>query len=256
MAIHQQTRPPAASGGPSPVKDSSSYYLWLFLGVPGAYIGARKARRDGRFDVARNLIAIGVAMFVGFLLFFGFIGYQITSGLTSAFNQPLTDDAAPSLDLESSPASVAANGSDNVRLQQQLETCRAAGGADYATGQAGDSFAQALKAFHAARDAAHANSNTSLLLCAYLDPDNSGSYQFHRDYLLELASLGDRDLAVSTAPFTSAYSQTDDPPTRTGCYTFQSGQEVGADYEATLHLVDGFWMVGKEHRLDGFCPRF
>lgn len=103
MAITQQDRPQAASGDPVPVKDNTSYYLWLFLGVPGAFIGARKARRDGRIDVASKLVKIGVALLIGSLLFFGFIAYKISQNTIEAIEglaQPVAVEEPSSYDGE------------------------------------------------------------------------------------------------------------------------------------------------------------
>ncbi|MBW3538573.1 hypothetical protein KY386_03740 [Candidatus Parcubacteria bacterium] len=253
MAMTQKDRPQAASGDPNPDRDTAGYYRWLFLLVPGAFIGAREARRDGRDDVAKKMVKIGVALFIGFLLFFGFIAYRISQSTIEALeglDQPLAEEGTPSYGSQpsSAPQLDVPPDLDQPRLQQQLEACRAAGGAGLATGTASDTFTEAIASYHHALDQAYSNSNETLLLCAYYDPPGHDAYAFHHKRILDLAVSGQVDESVSVALDPIQLSQTTNPPSRTGCFRYQAGDTVGAVYESTLVLVDGFWLLERHDR--------
>lgn len=63
---------------PASHQDNGQLYLWLFLGVPGAFIGAYKAFKRHDDVMGRRLTKIGVAILIGFCLFFGFISWRIS----------------------------------------------------------------------------------------------------------------------------------------------------------------------------------
>lgn len=67
-------------------QDNGQLYLWLFLGVPGAFIGAWKAFKRNDQVMGRRLTKIGVTMMIGFVLFFGFISWRISQNTNRLLN--------------------------------------------------------------------------------------------------------------------------------------------------------------------------
>lgn len=88
---------PRRQQSPNSNQDNGQLYLWLFLGVPGAFIGAYKAFKRNDQVMGKRLTKIGVAMMIGFCLFFGFISWRIsenTKEVARAFEQePFLGDA-------------------------------------------------------------------------------------------------------------------------------------------------------------------